>query len=396
MRASQRPRRTQMRQTEPPKPRTIEEAMRGTDPRSGYSRADQSLAERRGGEMLLSPLSTLIDEAKRTGALERGTPLSYGLSTAAFLGDFFNPSVDIPVAAGIRGVGKAAEGVRRARDPIENLIKLDLDPATTARMLALDNRLFHGKQGTRGGKFVGSNESAPTSFDVLPDAPRQFQNWFDGDFFTTPSETLARTYGDPYLVPSVPDNLRVLDLMPGGRSIADQSPELASMLRRVFGPEDAASSFDRHKPYTEAVLGNLNDPEAVGSMSKILRDYGYNALRHVSGRGAGRGSGLEEAVYVFFGPEGMKATSQIGGPVARTMGKAAEKINAPIKRAKQASQRTYQNAMQDYQQAERANRLEKLGRWANQPGFPLPPGYQPLPAPPEPGAFDFLRFLFAR
>jgi hypothetical protein len=69
-------------------PTTIEEAMRGTDPRSGFSRSDIDLLERRGGELLLSPISTLIDEAKQTGALTRGTASSYALTTAGFLLDF--------------------------------------------------------------------------------------------------------------------------------------------------------------------------------------------------------------------------------------------------------------------------------------------------------------------
>jgi hypothetical protein len=376
--------------------------MRGTDPRSGFSRADVDLSQRRGGELLLAPLSTLTDEAKRTGALKRGTPLSYGLTAGAFLGDLFNPSVDVPVAAGVKGVGAgvraASDNVLRSMDPVDNLIKLDLDPAATARMLAVTNRLFHGKKGN-------TYEQSPQSFDVLPEAPRRGGNWFDGDFFTTPSKNLANTYGDLYNITSVPENLRVLDLMPGGRSIADQSPELASFLNRVFGPEEPTSFLTRHKPYTDAVLSNANDPPAVGSMNKILNDYGFNALRHISGQGAGRGSGLEEAVYVFFGPQGMQAVSQNGGPLLRSIDKAVEKISAPVTKAKQASQRTYQNALQDYNDADRISRkafLENNPTPGLNPSdsmighFPMPPGYTPLPKPVEPGAFDFLKYLFAR
>lgn len=295
--APPRSRRTQMRQTEPP----VEQKnfLRQLAPFLGvkeYAPGD-TYWDKVSKNWASNPMNPVpqtwgaISEGRAPTGREIGTDAAFWAG-AGLLG------------GGIRGVKKAAEGVRRAMDPIETVAKLDLDPATTARMLALQGRLFHGKKGN-------TYEQSPHSFDILPESPLQFQNWFDGDFFATPSAELASTYGDLYRISSVPNNLRVLDLMPGGRSIADQSPELASMLRRVFGPEEAVSSLTRHKPYTEAVLGNLNDPAAVGSMNKILRDYGYNALRHVSGQGAGRGSGLEEPVYVFFGPEGMKATSTI-------------------------------------------------------------------------------------
>ena len=173
LRASQRPRRTQKRQTEQPRPRTVEEAMRGTDPRSGYSRADVDLAERRGGEMLLAPLSTLTDEAKRTGAVERGTPLSYGLTAAAFLGDLFNPSIDIPVAAGIRGLRRAAPAFMSPGARQSALMRRILkDPETyvqtTRSTKSMDDILQGGFQSSRQTGVTGAGlEDATGKYNDL-------------------------------------------------------------------------------------------------------------------------------------------------------------------------------------------------------------------------------------
>ncbi len=409
---TQRSRRTAMRQTElppPPAPRTTEEAMRGTDPRSGFSRADVDLAERRGGEMLLAPLSTLTDEAKQTGALQRGTPLSYGLTAGAFLGDLFNPSVDIPVAAGIRGVGAG--------------VKAATDPTNQARLNAMMGRMYHG---VKGGDEWSTAISRPIS--------DRSSNWFGGDLFATSDLGLADTYSINTLkkLGNLPQDLRVLDLMPGGRPLAQQSRGLAEELATRFGPDDVAS-MDRHMPYTGVRSNDLKD---------LLGQYGFNALRHVSGQGAGRGSGLNKPVYVFFGPEGItasgvgpinrfvnnppsissleEAAGRIGSSAVRgadraltaaekgisdTLSYVPQKITSTVGSARQASMNAYQKALADYKVAEKASRKTFLETNPDPSGLfrdpmllhvPMPPGYQALPQPTQPGAFDFLRYMFAQ
>ena len=235
-----------------------------------------------------------------------GGALGAGLGAGARLAA---PYVTQAVGAAGTAVNAAVKPALRAGALYDNLIDVDIDPATTARMLALTDRLFHGKQGTKNGRLA--NDVAPRSFDVLPESPSRFSNWFEADFFTTPSQELASTYGDAYKISGLSNNLRVLDLMPGGRSIAEQNPGLARALERVFGPEQAPEMVTRHKPYTEQVLANINDPLAKGSFSDILSQYGYNALRHVSGQGAGGGKSIAEPVYAFLRPQGMTATATV-------------------------------------------------------------------------------------
>lgn len=275
-----------------PRPTTIEEAMRGTDPRSGYSRADQDLAERRGGEMLLAPLSTLTDEAKETGALQRGTPLSYGLTAAAFLGDLFNPSFSLPI-----GVPAVDAGVNTARR-VGNL-----DPiARNAYLNSLMGRLVHG-----------SKSSEP--FTVMR-GQGAADNLFGADFFATLSEQLAKSpgYGAGAfhrlkLPLSEAENLRFLDLMPGAPSIRDQFPGLADELAgmgmtnaNIVGSvadtvdpvslQAANNLIGRHVPFTKSILNpvanrpgvyNL-DPNSFVDWGEMFRRQGINALRHESGR----------------------------------------------------------------------------------------------------------------
>jgi hypothetical protein len=98
----------------------IDQLMRGTDTNLGYSQANQDLVNRRGGELFLSPFSTLTDEAKNTGALQRGTPASGALSTAAFLADLVNPSFGLPIGvggvAGARAAAPVVQGASALRD----------------------------------------------------------------------------------------------------------------------------------------------------------------------------------------------------------------------------------------------------------------------------------------
>jgi hypothetical protein len=142
LRASQQPVRRQPRPTPQPvssAANPINQLMRGTDTNLGYSRANQDLVNRRGGEMFLSPFSTLTDEAKNTGALQRGTPASAALSTAAFLGDVLNPSFGLPI--GVGGGQAAAAAAPRIRPAFQTpevrnaaLMRAIMeDPETTVR-----------------------------------------------------------------------------------------------------------------------------------------------------------------------------------------------------------------------------------------------------------------------
>jgi hypothetical protein len=419
--------------------------------------------------MLLAPLSTLTDEAKQTGALQRGTPLSYGLSTAAFLGDLFNPSIDIPVAAGVRGVGAG--------------VKAATDPTNQARLNAMMGRLYHG------------NRNEPWSVAASRPFDERVGNWFSADLFSTPDFKLASSYGPNavYTLRNLPSNLKILDLMPGGRTVAEQSPSLARALGNLMGgnkPFDDVSDAARHLSLTNLPNDQLN---------QLMTEYGFNALRHVSGQGLGGGTGRAKPVYAFFDPTGITASpvsplnrllyqsdeiiKDLPGAISRksqTVGNrfvdsideflrkqdpdlltpkaqeflagrgnyypssvsssglsgryvvnpssgrtesvisrpyepvvnALEFLNKPanaVRNARQQSINAYQQRLSEYPQLETANRrafLESnpdLVGLPRDPTFrfrggnvPMPPGYQPLPEPAQPGAFDFLRYMFAQ
>jgi hypothetical protein len=466
LRASQRP--------PVPTPRNavadVNRLMRGTDTRSGLSRADQDLSNRRGGELFLSPMSTLLDEAKNSGVVQRGTPLSAGLTGAAFVTDFLNPSFGPPI------VGGAAQGVKKGVD-------VATDPTTHARLNSIMGRLYHG------------NRNEPWSVAGTRPFDERVANWFSADLFSTPDFKLASSYGPDavYSLKNLPPNLKVLDLMPGGKTVAEQSPELAVALGRLMGgnkPFDDVADAARH-----TTLTNLPNDE----LAQLMQQYGFNALRHVSGQGLMGGKGRAKPVYAFFDPAGItaspvsplnrklyqaaetitdvpRATRQVAERVGNrfvdsvdeilrqsnslnlgsrqfltgrgtvvpgkynssgiatrlvtdpTTGRttsvvykpypavsgAIKALGAPgraIKGAKEASLNAYQKVLDNYPSLEKANRQAFLesspyGQQllpsgnpmysSNNLGLsaPMPPGYTPLPKPVEPGAFDFLKYLF--
>jgi hypothetical protein len=316
-------RRTQVRQTEPPAPRTVEEAMRGTDPRSGYSRADQSLAERRGGEMLLAPLSTLTDEAKRTGALERGTPLSYGLTAGAFLGDLFNPSIDIPASAVIQGVGTGIKAANTYRA---------MSPENQALYRAMLKGLYHGDRST------GANVAQP--FDLQARGIKDWAgNWFGGDFFTT-GRKLAEEYtqsnagraafdevgnllpgftkegfptvrGAAYRI-SEPiqevANRRILDLT--GRTLDEADPDLYRRLSDMFAGEIADSGIDLAK-MDLSKAAQLHSGRYSEAVRPVIEEFGYDTIRHLSGQLQGD---IVNPVYAFLNPTGLRANPALPSP----------------------------------------------------------------------------------
>ena len=186
------------------------------------------------------------------------------------------------------------------------------DPTVQARTNALMGQMYHGNRG------------APWSVA----ANRSFENrpgWFNADLFGTSSKDLGRQYAraNPnnkfgnasHLMPqtenltrlrNLPKDLKVLDLMPGGKSVAEQSPELAEALGKLASGFDDVSNPARHIPLTEL-------PNDV--FKQTLEQFGFNGLRHVSGQGGMLTDGaVSKPVYAFFNPSGITST-----PVAPSM-----------------------------------------------------------------------------
>jgi hypothetical protein len=449
----------------PPRPNPINQLMRGTDTNLGYSRANQDLVNRRGGEMFLAPFSTLTDEAKNTGALQRGTPASYALTPAAFVADFLNPSFGLPI--GVGGVSGAKTAAA--------------DPANQARLNAMMGRMYHGVRGD--------------DWTVAKNRPfsERAGNWFNGDLFVTSDLPLANSYGVTTVkkIKNLPKDLKVLDLMPGGPPIAQQSAELAQKFAER-NLADIVGDAQRHLPFT-----SLTDD----FLKEALESQGFNALRHISGQGLMYGGASRaKPVYVFFNPEGItsapisatsKALSNLSNPikkveetVRKTVKSVPEKLidsvyealrrqdaallppkaqeflksrgmvvqegvsggGVPqrispegavspfrpyeglantieflgkpaqaVRGARQASLNAYQKMIDNYSSLEAANRQTFLnnssygqqllpsgrpmyggGNKISTLDFPMPPGYTPLPQPAQPGALDFLKYLFAQ
>ena len=229
------------------------------------------------------------------GGVSDNLPLRAGAFAADVLSD---PAWLIP------GLG-AAKAVKAGKEFVT-------DPTVQARTNALMGRMYHGNRG------------APWSVA----ANRSFENrpgWFNADLFGTPSKDLGKQYaranpnnkfGDAsHLMPqtenltrlrNLPKDLKVLDLMPGGKSVAEQSPELAEALGKLASGFDDVSNPARHIPLTEL-------PNDV--FKQTLEQFGFNGLRHVSGQGGMLTDGaVSKPVYAFFNPSGITST-----PVAPSM-----------------------------------------------------------------------------
>jgi hypothetical protein len=367
----------------------------------------------------------------------------------------------------IPGVG-AAKGVATG-------VKLAKDPTVQARANSLMGRLYHG------------NRNEPWSVAATRPFEQRASNWFGADLFSTPDYRLASSYGPDavFNLGNLPPNLKVLDLMPGGKTVAQQSPELAESLSRLVGgnnPFDDVADLARHTSLT-----NLPNDQ----LAQLMQQHGFNALRHVSGQGIMAGTGRAKPVYAFFDPAGITAnpigplnramyqTGEVLSDIPGTTRRVTERVGnrlvdsvddalrqsglsnprvqqfltergniapgftsstgAPrrlvvdpatgrtttaayqpypvvsntiqalgrpaqaIRGAREASLNAYQRALDNYQASE-TNRLQDFFR-ANvsgpvpsagmlQSGFPRPPGYSPAAAPAEPGALDFLQYLF--
>jgi len=118
---------------------------------------------------------------------------------------------------------------------------------------------------------------------------------------------------------NLPKDLKVLDLMPGGKSVAEQSPGLAEALGKLASGFDDLGSFNRHSPLT-----NLPDD----TLREVMAKFGFNGLRHVSGQGSATPKGsLAKPVYAFFNPAGV--TSKPASPGISDMPGVAQVFNSP-------------------------------------------------------------------
>ena len=212
--------------------------------------------------------------------VNEGVSDSPGLRAGALVGDIgLDPGWLIP------GVG-AAKGVQAGA-------RLARDPTVQARANALTGRLYHG------------NRNEPWNVAQSRPLDQRLSNWFSADLFSTPDYRLASSYGPDavYNLRNLPPNLKVLDLMPGGKTVAQQSPELAKALSNLpsmggNNPFDDVADLARHTSLT-----NLPGDQ----LGQLMQEYGFNALRHISGQGAMGGTGRAKPVYAFFDPAGITA-----------------------------------------------------------------------------------------
>jgi hypothetical protein len=396
--------------------------------------------------------------------VSQGVSDSPGLRAGALAGDILlDPGWLVP------GVG-AAKGAQVAGQAVK-------DPTVHARANALMGRLYHG------------NRNEPWNVAASRPFEQRAGNWFSADLFSTPDFKLASSYGPNavFSLKNLPPNLKVLDLMPGGKTVAQQNPELARALSNLpsmggNAPFDNVADAARH-----VTLTNLPNDQ----LAQLMQQYGFNALRHVSGQGLMAGKGREKPVYAFFDPAGItaepisplnravyktseaisdlpgttrRAVENVGNRFVDSIDEALRKSNvsnprvqqflaergnvAPgftsssgiarrlvvdpstgktspvvykpypavsgavealgkpaqaVRNARQESLNAYQRLLEQYSELERANRQNFIQNYPN-PGnlpyggnllsAPMPPGYAPLPKPAEPGALDFLQYLF--
>jgi len=393
-----------------------------------------------------------------------GVSDSPGLRAGALAGDILlDPGWLVPGVGAVKGAQVAGRAVK--------------DPTVHARTNALLGRLYHG------------NRNEPWNVAQTRPFEGRAGNWFSADLFSTPDFKLASSYGPNavFSLKNLPPNLKVLDLMPGGKTVAEQSPELARALSNLpsmggNAPFDDVADAARH-----TTLTNLPNDQ----LAQLMQQQGFNALRHVSGQGLMAGKGRAKPVYAFFDPAGItanpvsplnRAVNQAGevisdipgvtrrvaenvgnrfvdsvdealrksdssnprvqqflaergnvapgftssSGIARRLvvdpatGKTSPVVYKPypavsgaietlgkpaqaVRNARQASSNAYQRALEEYSALERANRQNFIQNYPNPSnlpyggnllGAPMPPGYAPLTRPAEPGALDFLQYLF--
>jgi hypothetical protein len=231
--------------------------------------------------------------------VNQGVSDNLGLRAGALAGDILlDPGWLVPAVGAAKGV---ATGARLAKDP-----------TVQARANALMGRLYHG------------NRNEPWNVAATRPFEQRAGNWFGADLFSTPDFKLASSYGldAVYNLRNLPPNLKVLDLMPGGKTVAQQSPELAESLNRLVGgnaPFDNVADLARHTSLTN-LPGPRND-----QLGQLMQQYGFNALRHVSGQGIMSGTGRAKPVYAFFDPAGITANPI--SPLNRAMHQTGEVLS---------------------------------------------------------------------
>ena len=293
MRASQRPRRTQMRQTEPPKPQNTTQTFLDSWGQN-LVRNQELFAEEGSKGLGTGALDALI----RHGQTED----SGWKRAAAFGGDVLTD----PLA--LSGIGAAMFGGKAAANAAKTYRSM---PQANQELFrnAIMNRLYHG---TRGG-----------AFDVASQGGRVRQNLFGANFFTTPSRSLAQTSGygagTAHRVSGLGlddvARMNILDLYPGAPSIRDQFPALADdLLKMGIGVNDLAAQGGRNITKDVGMLQQaLNNPARFRNfddpaLRSLFVEQGIDAIRHQSGRVLGGSEAIYQPVYALFNPRNLRAT----------------------------------------------------------------------------------------
>lgn len=310
-----------------PTPSSIDDAMRGTDPRMGLSRADVELGNRRGGEMLLAPISTLVDEAARQGVAPESALGRGALGAGAFVADLVNPTAWAAGAPIDKAIDLGVSGVQAYRA---------LGPEQRALYNAMVRGLYHGSRNT------GANLAKPFAA-VNREMGDWRQNWFGGDLFGTASRKLGDQYANSSTRNSIgrmPPGVtaegypvtrgarfrlseplssvgqrKILDLT--GRTLDEADPVLYQRLVAEFGdpddPLDFAKELAKMDLTGSAGMGRgLHQSSFSQDVRPILEESGYDTIRHLSGQTA-QGD-IVSPVYAFLRPQGIRATPTLPSP----------------------------------------------------------------------------------
>jgi hypothetical protein len=309
---------------------SVNDAMRGTDPRMGLSRADVELGNRRGGEMLLAPISTLVDEAARQGVAPESALGRGALGAGAFVADLVNPTAWTAGAPIDKAIDLGVSGVQAYRA---------LGPEQRALYNSMVRGLYHGNRNT------GANVAEP--FTAINRKSEDWaRNWFGGDLFGTASRKLGDQYAGSAtnklvddsgnLVPGLTQEgypitqgarfrlseplssvgqRKILDLT--GRTLDEADPALYQRLVAEFGDPDDPLDFAEELAKMDltgfAGMGRgLHQSSFSQDVRPILEESGYDTIRHLSGQ-TFQGD-IVSPVYAFLRPQGIRATPTLPSP----------------------------------------------------------------------------------
>jgi hypothetical protein len=299
---------------------SVNDAMRGTDPRMGLSRADVELGNRRGGEMLLAPISTLVDEAARQGVAPESALGRGALGAGAFVADLVNPTAWTAGAPIDKAIDLGVSGVQAYRA---------LGPEQRALYNSMVRGLYHGSRDT------GANIAKP--FDVINRPIENWrENWFGGDMFGgtgrnifdpkgrqlaegytesakrlsgmspgATAEGFPITRGAKFRLTEPIENVaqrQILDLTEGTLDQVD--PALYQRLVDMYPDTlDALSSEDLAKMMLSGP--GLHQSRFSTAVRPVLEDFGYDTIKHLSGQLQGD---IVTPVYAFLNSAGLRAT----------------------------------------------------------------------------------------